>query len=1640
MGLKCSLRYKTFAGKSFLLCALLIVHCSLLLAQHVGVNSIKSPKSGYYLSDNEPVTIIVTNYGSSTIHNIPVSCVLTTNNEQLITVFTDTIRDSIVSNQNYYYTFRERVDLTCKDTLNCSFSLKAFTSLSGDQNHSNDTAYSQIINLKHNYCKSGSLYPKFDNIGMVKLFTGNGLLVTENGKATPVYNNDSCIHSYVDFSKALSPINLIPDSTYTISVSQIEASAIFNDCWVNVFIDYNNDGVFDYYTERPFGKMTMVNQTTVSGKFKVPHDAKSGITGMRIIMQEGGDATSALPCVDYNWGETQDYPVRIAPSIAQDAGVIDIIKPSSREGEDVILPVKVVVHNFGYAQITSMDISYSLPSTINYKISTIHWTGNLNPYRNDTVTLPALKIPPYTNAICAYTTLLNDSNSYNDQFCKSFYGNPKIDVGATALLSPRQNDCYNSTESISVRVKSYGSQPIDLSKNNLITTVNIALTTNNEQRTTNLMDTLGSGILSVGDSIDIVFPQTYDMSAGGKYVFNAFTTMSGDKVSANNNMPQHVFNVFLTINIGELSNQKYDEIFESFTPGTYTDFPDGWASGSPNSQLPTPDSYHWQANQGPLSLAGTGPLVDHTLGTKKGTYVYVNADSAGAPVYLISPCLDISVLDHPFLSFWYHMAGKDINNLNVDIYTGSVWKTDVFNLTGFQQNDVTSPWKQAFVDLAPYKGTIKIRFVAVRGNGPLGDIAIDDISVFESALNDAGIKSFITSDLLPPVSGIKAGTNQPISLVIRNYGDNPITSLSVAYKLDNLPPVIESWSGFLNPDHDTLYTFTKPLLVTQGQHNLCASVNIANDNNATNDTACVSFSGVLTKSPFIETFETFPVCNQSDNQINCQSDVLTNRWTRQEFDTYKWFANNGTVISSDTQLPVSNTGPAVDHTSGTFDGKYMVVDAGNGNFNDVTALISPSIDLSVFSHPKLSFWYHFYGTDIDSITVDIFANSQWTYLKTIKGQKQTKQRKAWKEAIIDISAYSGIIKIKFNAVRGKGIKGDMAIDDVSINNFLPVDIGVLAIRQPDIKAINAGSVQNAVVNIQNTGLTGINNFYVGYIIGNNTPVLEKCNAMLLPDSSVDYTFKAGFTVPSGKFYIKSFTECLNDSNRVNDTLTSKYIGIATFKIPYSDTFDNNNYWYTYDTIPHWQFGIPAKSFIRTTNNEQQTTNLWATELNGTYRAGAEYDLYSPKFNFSNVSGAVLSFMHYINCTGYDDGGMIMYSTDANPDWATLGYINDPLGTNWYNDYINGSTYWIYTNYDAWINSTYDLSAMNNLQSPVRFRFSFISSPNSSFLIPNSYGWALADFAINLHAVKVDAGIVSIINPTSYTPTGSNVQVKVRIKNFGTDTLSTIPLSYQVDNNTPVLDTFSILNSQFSILPDSSAEFTFRKTFTSKYAYNLCASTNVKGDANASNDKSCFHSFDDIGAYWIEEPISEAFIDTSTAVTVSIKNYGVAVIDTADITFTVNGVPKAKEKWSGRLFPGSIANYTFSTKLQPISGTFRLCAYASMLNDANPANNQVCKSINSIDEVKPILHSQFSILNSYPNPASDNINIEYFIPESSGITIEIYNIYGLRLYSSTAASLQGKNTITLDLNSLSSGIYFCRLSCKNLPLTHTILKL
>jgi len=292
--------------------------------------------------------------------------------------------------------------------------------------------------------------------------------------------------------------------------------------------------------------------------------------------------------------------------------------------------------------------------------------------------------------------------------------------------------------------------------------------------------------------------------------------------------------LFSAVFVSDANAQSYN--FDGLTSGDVGSFSNGWL-GSPTT------NYSWRANAGPTISPGTGPDVDHTLGTAAGIYMYVEASlpaAVGDTASLISPNITLTGVPNPGLSFWYHMAGTAMGNMYIDVLSGGTWQLGVDSLIGATQADPTDPWLNKVVNLGAFSGVIKVKFRAEFGTAWSGDMAIDDVSLIQMTPFDASLNKIIPSHpyYMTPHSQLQTVT---FSGVVSNEGADTITSVTLNASV-NTTPMSGSITQILPSTEDTIALSSTYTPSTIGLYIADFTVSIAeSDTTLFNDSAQYMF-------------------------------------------------------------------------------------------------------------------------------------------------------------------------------------------------------------------------------------------------------------------------------------------------------------------------------------------------------------------------------------------------------------------------------------------------------------------------------------------------------------------------------------------------------------------------------------------------------------------------------------------------------------------------------------------------------------------------------------------------------------------------------------------------------------------------------
>ncbi len=172
-------------------------------------------------------------------------------------------------------------------------------------------AYIDLATFYYCYCNSQSTsLTTPQNIGNVTLLNAQSTAVLNNGNALPLLGNTSAVNFYTNFYN-LTPTPIFKDSTYSAQVTAFSQFSWFSNGYSKIYIDYNRDGIYDPATEMATGGFVNSPSNQMASTFLVPSSAQFGITGMRVVYEVNGTASSVDPCSTYTNGETENYLVNI---------------------------------------------------------------------------------------------------------------------------------------------------------------------------------------------------------------------------------------------------------------------------------------------------------------------------------------------------------------------------------------------------------------------------------------------------------------------------------------------------------------------------------------------------------------------------------------------------------------------------------------------------------------------------------------------------------------------------------------------------------------------------------------------------------------------------------------------------------------------------------------------------------------------------------------------------------------------------------------------------------------------------------------------------------------------------------------------------------------------------------------------------------------------------------------------------------------------------------------------------------------------------------------------------------------------------------------------------------------------------------
>jgi len=672
--------------------------------------------------------------------------------------------------------------------------------------------------------------------------------------------------------------------------------------------------------------------------------------------------------------------------------------------------------------------------------------------------------------------------------------------------------------------------------------------------------------------------------------------------------------------------------------------------------------------------------------------------------------------------------------------------------------------------------------------------------------------------ILQPVNGGCSLTNsEPITIQVKNAGTATQDTIPVAYQINGGTIVIDTVFATLNSGDTATFTFaqTADFSTPGASYTLDVWVQLGSDVVYFNDSIVgYPVNNSLTLLPYSQNFDSWTPGGT----------ILSDNW--EQMAPPALAMNVGTGPS-----PGFNTGPSADHTSGN--GNYLYTP---NNFTFYTSgVVTPCIDLTTASAPKLEFYYHMYGVGIGTMNVDILDTSG-NFINTwnLTGD----QGNQWNAALIDLTNYTGqIVKIRFSH-SNTGFSSEAAIDDILIYEPQPNDISFIGFIDPAMNDCGYSANQSVTVQVTNFGTSPQDTIPLAFTMNNGTVILDTLFQLMNPGDTATFTFgqTVDMSAVNTTYVFQGYSILPNEQNTMNDTVSGYSVthtpAISVF--PHVEDFES----FTSGNGTPGTPGQMANGWTRLpspiSNNSYTwlvnsgTTSSFGTGPNGDHtpglNGGGNY-MYT-ECSYGNIGDEASIVSPCLDFTALTNPAVEFY-------FHRFGTTMGPT----YVDVLSGGT-WIpvdtllaqpqTANTSPYERHQTDLSAYAGTFVKVRWR-------------QESLGCCAGDMAIDdirfYEPQNYDAAVIAILTPGTQSAAGSSNIVSVQLYNYGIMTLDTIDVAYSVAGGPSTVEQWT-----GTLASNTSTVFTFATPYTAPSGnYSLCAWTELVNEQAPLNDTTCTSS-------------------------------------------------------------------------------------------------------------------------------------------------------------------------------------------------------
>jgi hypothetical protein len=218
--------------------------------------------------------------------------------------------------------------------------------------------------------------------------------------------SNTTTNQYIDNTNLF--INGEPSGNIPIFIKLGSADATNNSRFVKIFIDLNNNGIFE--SSETVLTSTALTSGNFSATISLPSSLAVGkLLKFRVVAMETNSSDNVNACGTYSIGETQDYTLKIN-SASNDLQVSDIINPTAGVCKRSVQYVTIKLVNNGSTNQSNIPLSLVVKKGTTTVLSVNEiFTGRLNGLENMTYTFQK-PIPIDANSAYSITASANINN------------------------------------------------------------------------------------------------------------------------------------------------------------------------------------------------------------------------------------------------------------------------------------------------------------------------------------------------------------------------------------------------------------------------------------------------------------------------------------------------------------------------------------------------------------------------------------------------------------------------------------------------------------------------------------------------------------------------------------------------------------------------------------------------------------------------------------------------------------------------------------------------------------------------------------------------------------------------------------------------------------------------------------------------------------------------------------------------------------------------------------------------------------------------------------------------------------------------------------------------------------------------------